>query len=175
VRQSFLITHSSCSITAFSLYLNGKERIEGPRRFQGEEYWTVSIADTTAKKEWFVVHQGSLIQCFVRPYNRSLPHPNFDRAVFVGKAEINYRVVNHWVERSPDGRDVAQIYDRADNGAIVRFDNDNAGRVLTVHFHEINIGTQSPTLWVLPDAVNAICNSVGAGKEHLFGDLRILA
>jgi hypothetical protein len=152
----------------------GKERIDGPQRFQGEFYWTTLIADTVAKKEALVVRQGSLTSCFVRPYNRSLPNPNFANARFVGKAEIGYRVVDHWVERSPQGNDIAQIYDRSDNYEIVRIDVDRNGRALTVNFHEIDVGPQSPTLWILPDAILAICNTVPAEKEHLFDGLRIL-
>jgi hypothetical protein len=138
----------------------GKERLDGIQRHRGELYWTETIVDTVQKREYFVVHQGSLVACYNRPHNRSLPSPNFDRAVFVGKAEIGYRVVNHWVERSPEGRDVHSIYDRVDNGQIVRVDNHREERAVVFHFHEFDVGTQDSSLFVLPDAIKAICNIV---------------
>jgi hypothetical protein len=145
------------------------ERFDGLQRHHEEFYWTTTIADTITKKEWFVVNQGNLVECYIRPWNRTLPHPNFDRARFRGKAEINNRVVDHWVEVSPEGREVAQVYDTSDGQEIVRIDIEHRGRALAVHFHELDVGTQNPSLWVLPDAINAICTNVPAeGKFHGF-------
>jgi len=138
----------------------GKERLDGIQFHLGERYWTETIIDTITKREYFVVYQGNLVTCYNRPHNRSLPNPNFDNARFIGKAEIDYRVVNHWTERSPEGRDISQIYDRADNGEIVRIDDHRRERVLIVHFHEFDAGTQDSALFVLPDDVKAICNTV---------------
>jgi len=139
----------------------GKERLDGTQRFEGELYFTNTILDATTQKEWFVVHQPGLVSCWVGAWNHSLPHPNFDNARFAGKAEIDYRVVNHWIERGPDGRDISQIYDRADNGQIVRIDfEDRRRRALSVHFHEFNAGTQDPSLWDLPAQIKNICNQI---------------
>jgi len=96
---------------------------------------------------------------------------NFDRARFVGKAEISYRIVNHWVERSPDGRDISQIYSLADaSGKILRVDLDDPGRerAMTFHFHEFDIGSQDASLWVVPPAIKAICNPATEKDNFLF-------
>jgi len=138
----------------------GKERIEGPQRWEGELYWTETILDTKAQKEWFVVHQGSLVTCFVGTNNHSLPHPDFTTAVYRGKAEIGNRIVDHWIERR-ENRDVSSIYDRADTREIVRIDfEDRRRQTVTVHFYEFDAGTQDPSLFDLPAAIKNICNQI---------------
>jgi len=138
----------------------GKERLEGPQRFHEEFFWTTTIIDSTAQKEWFVIHQEGLTTCYVGTYNHSLPHPNWDNIRFVGKAEINYRPVNHWIERGPD-RDISQIYSRVDSGQVARIDfEDRRRRALSVEFYEFDAGTQDPSLWDLPSQIKNICNVV---------------
>jgi len=146
-----------------------KERVEGPQRHLGELYWTETLLDTTLAKEWFVVHQPGLVICYVGKTNRTLPHPDFTQARFVGKAEINYRVVDHWIERR-ENRDFSQIYDRVDNGEIVRIDIDDPRRdhAVSFHFHEFDAGTQDPSLWVLSPEIIAICNEVPNMDEFHF-------
>jgi len=153
-----------------------KERIEGPQRHLGEFYWTESILDTALEKQWFVVHQPGLVICYVGKTNRTLPHPNFANIRFIGKTVINYRVADQWTEQR-DNRDFAQIYDREDNGEILRIDvNDpRVGHTVKFHFNEFNAGTQDPSLWVLPADIQAICTDVPnldellyAQKSHLF-------
>jgi len=108
-----------------------------------------------------VIHQEGLTTCYVGTYNHSLPHPNLDNIRYVGKAEIGYRQVNHWIERGPENRDISQIYSRADNGQVVRIDfEDRRRRALAVEFHEFDAGTQDPTLWDLPAPIKNICNVV---------------
>jgi hypothetical protein len=122
------------------------------------------LIDTKLKKEWFVVAQPGLVECFTGADNHSLPHPDFTMARFVGKAEIDYRVVDHWVQRGADGRDVIQVFDRADNGEIKRIDVDarvaRRDHAVSLHFHEYNAGAQDPSLFVLPPEIVTICNNV---------------
>jgi len=117
--------------------------------------------DTVLSIQWFVVYQPGLVICNVGKTNRTLPHPNFANARYVGKAEINYRVVDHWVERAQN-RDFSQIYDRNDNKEIVRIDIDDPriGHAVTFHFNEFDAGSQDPSLWVLPPEIVAICNQI---------------
>jgi len=138
----------------------GKERIDGAERFLEEWYWTNRIVDTKAKSEQYVVHQGSLILCFQQQTNQSLPHPNLSNILFAGKAEIDYVVVNLWIERNALGREVARIFSRADNGKIVRIDHssETRPRAISVHFHEFDAGAQDPSLFQLPSQIIAICN-----------------
>eukprot|EP01121_Diplochlamys_sp_Union-15-3_P010289 TRINITY_DN2880_c0_g1_i7.p1 TRINITY_DN2880_c0_g1~~TRINITY_DN2880_c0_g1_i7.p1 ORF type:complete len:198 (-),score=29.12 TRINITY_DN2880_c0_g1_i7:19-612(-) len=142
----------------------GKERFEGPHEWRGEFYWSIRILDTVAKKEWFVVFQEGLVECFTGADNHSLPHPHFERAHFVGKAEIDYTLVDHWIERDGEGRELVSIFDRADNGEIKRIDmsalHSRRPHAVTIHFHEIDEGTQDPTLWTLPAEIQSICNNV---------------
>jgi len=139
----------------------GKERIDGPRIFGGEFFWTTTILNTMTKREYFIVHQGSLIQCFERATNMSVPKPNFDRARYIGKAEIETNVVDHWIERTPEGRDHISIFNRVDNGQIVRMDFEDGRRphATTFEFHEWNAGAQDPNLFTVPSSILAICNS----------------
>jgi len=112
------------------------------------------------KREYFIIHQGSLIQCYERASNYSIPHPHFDRARYIGKAEIENNVVDHWIERSPEGRDFLSIFNHA-NGHVARVDHDEGRRphATTFHFHEWNVGAQDANLFVVPSAILAICNS----------------
>jgi len=138
----------------------GKERLDGPERFLDEWFWSTRIIDVKSQQEWFVAYQESLTACWTGKTNITLPHPNFSRVRYIGKAEIDHRVVDRWIERDATGRDVSQIYDRADNQEIKRIDFANPGRAraLSIHFHEFDAGTQDPSLWVLPAEILAICN-----------------
>jgi len=139
----------------------GMERIDGPRRFLGEEYWTTTILNTKTMREYFIAYQGSLVQCYERASNQSLPHPMFDRARYIGKAEIDYVLVDHWIERDHMGRDHLQIFDRADNGMIKRMDWDDQrrGHAVTFQFHEWDVSAQDPSLFMVNSNILAICNS----------------
>jgi len=139
----------------------GKERIEGPRVHRGELYWTTTILDTTTKREYFIVHQESLLECYERASNYTIPKPNFANARYVGKAEIDNEVVDHWIERSPSGRDHLQIFDHVSSGMIRRmdFDDERRGHAVTFQFHEWNAGAQDPNLFVVPAEILPICNS----------------
>jgi len=140
---------------------SGKERLDGPERFGGEFFLTERILDTKLNKDWFVAYQRDLVTCWVGATNRTLPHPNFNNIRYIGKAEIDHRVVNHWAERSADGRDVHQIFNRADNGELKRIDREDPRKgTVTFHFHEYDAGVQDPALFVLPDAINKICNNI---------------
>jgi len=140
-----------------------KERVDGPRQFRGEEYWTMVILDAKAGKEWFVAYQVDLVTCFDGPTNHTLPHPNFQNARYVGKSMIDYEVCDHWIERLPDGRDGVAIFNRASTGEIVRMDfhdHRHGNRAVTFKFFEFNVGNQDPSLWKIPKAIESICNSV---------------
>jgi len=139
-----------------------KDRLSGPQRWLDEWYFSTSIFDHTAKKEWRVYYQEQLFTCFVGPLNTTLPVPNFDAATFIGKAEMDYLIVDHWIERSHDGRVVHQIYDRADNLTPVRLDRAEPmlGRAQTFKFHEWDLAPQDPDVFQLPAAVLANCNTV---------------
>jgi len=139
----------------------GKERIDGPREFLGEMYWTTTILNTATMREYFIIYQGSLVQCYERASNQSIPHPMFDRARYIGKAEIEYVVLDHWIERDHMGRDHLQIFDRADNGMILRMDFDDGRRphAVTYQFHEWDVGAQDPNLFMVNSNILAICNS----------------
>jgi len=132
------------------------------REHRGEMFFTTTIHNTATKREYFIVHQGSLIECYERASNGSIPHPMFDRARYIGKAVIENNVVDHWIERSPEGRDHLQIFDHVSTGHVVRFDFDDERRdhAVTFHFHEWNVAAQDPNLFVVPSAILAICNSV---------------
>jgi hypothetical protein len=140
----------------------GKERIDGPREFLGEPYWTTTILNTMTHREYHIIHQGSLVLCFERATNMSIPHPNFDRVRYIGKAEFEYNVVDHWIERTAEGRDHLQIYDRVDNFYVVRNDWDDGrrGYATTFEFHEWNVGAQDPALFAIPQAILNICTTV---------------
>jgi len=114
------------------------------------------------KREYFVIHQESLILCYERASNGTIPAPKFERARYIGKAEIELGVVDHWIERDERGRDHLQIFDRTDNGHIVRmdWDDERRGHAVTFHFHEWNVAAQDPALFQLPANLLAICNSV---------------
>jgi len=114
------------------------------------------------KREYFVVYQEDLVECYERATNDTIPHPKFDRARFVGKAEIEHNIVDHWVERSPEGRDHLQIFNRVDNGYVVRtdFDDGRRGHAITFEFHEWNAAPQDPSLFVLPQVILSICTTV---------------
>jgi len=142
--------------------------MDGNERYLEEFYRSVRIVDTKAKAEQFVIHQGSLILCFFGATNRTLPHPNLSNLVFIGKAEIDYRVVNLWIERDANARDIGRIYSRADNGQVVRIDHSDPllGRALSIHFHEFDAGTQSPSLFILPPEIISICNERPSPKLY---------
>jgi len=140
----------------------GKERVDTTHDFAGEPYFTSTIHNTVNKREYFIIYQGSLITCFDRPSNGTIPTPHFNRARYIGKAEIELTPVDHWIERDEMGRDFLQIYDRIDNGYIVRMDHDDErrGHAVTFHFHEWNAGSQDPALFSVPSNILAICNSM---------------
>jgi len=140
----------------------GKERIDGPRMHNGEMYFTTTILNTATMREYFIIHQGSLVECYERASNASIPHPDFKRARYIGKAEIDNVIVDHWIERDHMGRDHLQIFDRADNGYIVRTDWDDGrrGHAVTFQFHEWDVAAQDPNMFVVNPNILAICNSV---------------
>jgi len=112
-------------------------------------------------KEYFIIHQEELLECYYRTSNATIPKPNFANARYAGKAEVDYVVVDHWIERGPDGRDHLQIYDRVDNGYVVRTDfDDGRGHAVTFKFHEWNAGAQDPNLFVVPANILPICNTI---------------
>jgi len=139
----------------------GKERIDGDREFLGERYWTTTILNTNTKREYFIIHQGSLVMCFDRPTNNSIPHPDFGMARYIGKAEYEMNIVDHWIQREGE-RDVSQIYDRTDNQYVLRidFDDRRRGHVVRFDFHEWDVGAQDPNLFVVPAPIMAICTNV---------------
>jgi len=136
----------------------GKERFDGPTRFAGEFYFTETVIDTVSHREVSVVYQEDLIICFNRASNVSLPHPNFSTATYVGKAEIDYQIVDHWTI-SANGRTLFEIYDRETDQTLIRVDyNDpRRGHTLTYRFFEWDIGAQDPNLWKVPQDILAIC------------------
>jgi len=140
----------------------GKERIDGAREFLGERYWTTTVLNTNTKREYFVVHQGSLVMCFERASNFTIPHPTFDRARYIGKAELEFNIVDHWIERDMGGRDYLQIYDRVDNHYVIRMDLDETRRahVVRFEFHEWDAAPQDPNLFNLPQQILALCTTI---------------
>jgi len=140
----------------------GMERVDGQRRFHEEDYFTTFYLNAKNKMETFVVYQPELVECWIRPTNHSLPHPDFTRAHFVGKAMIDYQIVNHWLERSHDGRDVNSIFTLASNGEIKRIDHhdEKRKRVVQFMFHEFDAGSQDPSLWVISPVIMSFCNNV---------------
>jgi len=140
----------------------GKERIDGPRRDHGEFYMTTTILDTTTKREYFIIHQGGLTECYERASNQTIPKPDFAKTHYVGKASIDGVVMDHWVERTADGRDRLGIFDRATDGYIRRmdFDDERRDHAVTFNFHEWDVGSQDKNLFVVPAEILPICNSV---------------
>jgi len=141
----------------------GKERIDGDREFLGERYWTTTILNTMTKREYFIVHQGSLVMCFDRPTNTSIPTPDFANARYIGKAELEMNIVDHWIQRDPNEmRDIIQIYDRSDNQMVLRvdFDDRRRGHVARFEYHEWDVGMQDPNLFVIPAPIMAICTAI---------------
>jgi len=100
--------------------------------------------------------------CFERATNFTIPHPNFNNARYIGKAELEFNVVDHWIERDRDGRDFLQIFNRVDTGYVVRTDLDERRRahVVRFEFHEWDASPQDPNLFVLPQQILAICSTV---------------
>jgi len=140
----------------------GKERFDGPREFLGEMYWTSTVLNTMTMREYFIIYQGSLVQCYERASNHTIPHPNFANARFIGKAEIEYNRVDHWIEKDHMGRDHLQIFDLVDNGYVVRMDYDDGrrGHAVTFEFHEWDVASQDASLFMINADILAICNSV---------------
>eukprot|EP01127_Copromyxa_protea_P007026 TRINITY_DN16965_c0_g1_i1.p1 TRINITY_DN16965_c0_g1~~TRINITY_DN16965_c0_g1_i1.p1 ORF type:complete len:205 (-),score=33.99 TRINITY_DN16965_c0_g1_i1:61-675(-) len=148
-----------------------KERIDGPRDFFGEQYWTTVIVDHKAGKESFIVYQPDLVSCVVGPANHTTPHPDFSKAVFVGKSLIDYQLVNNWVERLPTGGDGLAIFDYESNGEIARIDfhdHRRGNRAVSFKFMEFDAGSQDPSLFVIPSAIAEICGTL----PHQFVKIR---
>jgi hypothetical protein len=122
----------------------GKERVDAPMEWRGEMYLTTTILNTATMREYFIIHQGSLIECYERASNMSIPHPDFARARYIGKAEIGPNVVDHWTERNHEGRDHLQIFDRTTDGYVVRMDFEDGRRphATTFEFHEWDASSQ---------------------------------
>jgi len=140
----------------------GKERIDGPREWLGEWYWTVTILNTQTKREYFIIYQEDLVECYDRPSNYTIPKPNFDNLRYVGKAEIDLVVADHWMERSPSGRDVLSFFDNANDHYLMRtdFDDERRGHVVIFRFHEWNAHSQDPNLFMVPANILPICNAI---------------
>jgi len=90
--------------------------------------------------------------------------PNFSRAIYIGKAEIDYRVCDQWLERDERAQNVLRVFDRVDNQKIMRMDisehtrNGRRERARTFVFHELDAANQDPDMFDLPQQLKVICN-----------------
>jgi len=135
---------------------SGMERFDGPARYKGEFYFTTSLFSVKTQMETFIIYQDDMVECFTNKTSGfSLPHPNFNRAVYVGKALVDYQLCNHWVETHPDGTVANDIFSLESNGEVKRIDHHDRRRPRSVSFTfiEFDSGTQDPTLWIIPAAI----------------------
>jgi len=135
-----------------------KDRFDGIRRFDGEEFFSERIYDHAAQKEWHVVFQGETVSCFTRTINGTVPHPNFSTFTFGGKVIVDGRPCYHWWHRN--GFIHEQYFDRQDNREPRRFDwadDRRPGEAVTWTFHEFDVCPQDSSLYDVPDTIKPIC------------------
>jgi len=142
---------------------SGNERFDGPVVYKGEFYFATTLVNSKTQAETFIVYQDDMVECWTnKTSGLELPHPNFARATFAGKALVDYQLCNHWIERHPDGTVSNEIFSLNSNGEVKRIDHHSRRRARSVSFTfmEFDAGTQDPELWVVPDAIKAVCTPI---------------
>ena len=136
------------------------DRFDGLTDWKGEEYFAEVIIDHKSQTQTNVYYDRESVVCFKHANNRTIPRPNFDDFEYRGLALIDYNVVLHWAERVRG--DIFVEYFEAQTGRFpVQFNVHDLRRenVVTWRFMEFDAAPQDPSLFTLPSAINAVCNS----------------
>jgi len=137
-----------------------KDRFDGNAWFREEPYFANRIFDHKVEKEISAFFQFGTVFCYVHDINGTLPHPEFKRVIYQGKAIIDYEPVYHWVETSPDNQLVISYYDTQDTRLPKRLDVDDRARQhsFRILFHEFDKSPQDDALFSLPGPIAEQCN-----------------
>jgi len=137
-----------------------KDRMDGLTRWREEEYFAERLFDHLDKTEYNIFYQPGLVNCFTRSINATMPHPDFSRFTYIGKAIINFLPAYHWYYDDSVRKETFQLYDRQDNREILRIDFDDhvTHRSERFVFFEYDVGPQDPTLFVVDPNILAQCN-----------------
>jgi len=144
----------------FASYPQQKDRFDGLTDWKGEEYLAEIIIDSKTHQQTDVYYDQESVVCFTHPDNRTFPKPDFSNFDYRGLALIDYNVVLHWEERVR--RDIFLEYFETQVGRnpvqFVVHDLRNR-RVDTWRFFEFDASPQDPSIFTLPAAIQAVCNS----------------
>jgi len=138
------------------------DRFDTVITWNAETYWASIINNHVTEQQTTLLFQMDDAMCFLGAINGTLPKPDFSRLQFVGVAIVNYEVCNHWIVREPEHQRVFQIYDGSDSGRIIRMDldDDRRGESWLIYWSELDIDSQDPDLFAVPDELKGQCTTV---------------
>eukprot|EP01091_Cochliopodium_minus_P020478 TRINITY_DN8977_c0_g1_i1.p1 TRINITY_DN8977_c0_g1~~TRINITY_DN8977_c0_g1_i1.p1 ORF type:complete len:204 (-),score=56.77 TRINITY_DN8977_c0_g1_i1:64-636(-) len=143
----------------FASYTQKLDRFDGLTEWKGEEYLAEIIIDGKTQQQTNVFYDRESVVCFKHANNRTFPQPNFSNFEYRGLALIDYNVVLHWGERVR-GDIFLEYFETQVGRNPVQFNVHDLRRerVDTWRFWEFDAAAQDPSVFTLPQAIQAVCN-----------------
>eukprot|EP01121_Diplochlamys_sp_Union-15-3_P015727 TRINITY_DN524_c0_g1_i4.p1 TRINITY_DN524_c0_g1~~TRINITY_DN524_c0_g1_i4.p1 ORF type:complete len:200 (-),score=40.71 TRINITY_DN524_c0_g1_i4:13-612(-) len=137
-----------------------KDRFDGVTFWLDEAYFSVTIFDHKAGKEWRIFYQREFTTCYQRSINGTLPVPPLDDVEYRGVALIDYQAAYQWRERIPDVGITFEYFDNVISREPVRIDvrDERRGITQTWKFRSFDACIQDSSIFELPQNVQDSCN-----------------
>jgi len=123
-------------------------------------YFAEIVADYQAKNEYLIFYQDDVVTCIERTLNHTMIKPDFAHMRYMGISMVGFEKCNHWVHEERRHGSFFQLWDRVSDREImradfVRYDTDDQE---SWTFWEMDVAAQDPDVFVIPDALQAVCN-----------------
>jgi hypothetical protein len=140
------------------------DRLDGLIQYNGQNYFAERIFNHNTQNQTAIYYQPNLAFCEVGPVNHPLPVPNFSGFTYVGNSLVDYVATTLWVQKNSDS--IIEYWQTAESGQPIEpkkfqygFQNATSSFSIGWDFVEFDEGPQDPSLFAVPSALAATCQS----------------